>query len=185
MTLIVAIVGLPGSGKTCLQTYLGKRLHANGRKVVTNYRVKFPHTALPSLPPRKPKEPQEEWLQRVHKVFGELQDTLILWDEAHIYVDSRHSSSGQNVLWSYFITQTRKRGVDLLFTTQALHQVDLRLRTLVNMVIDCKDMGQDLTLATLWQPSTTDSGWARGKRMLLQRAWVYKDFDSYQVITGT
>lgn len=36
--------------------------------------------------------------------------------------------SKRNRLWSYFINQTRKRDVDLYFTTQFFRQVELRLR---------------------------------------------------------
>jgi hypothetical protein len=63
-----------------------------------------------------------------HVLDWELHDCLIILDEAYIYLDSRSSASKMNKLFTYFISQTRKRDVDLYICTQHIDQVDKRLR---------------------------------------------------------
>lgn len=65
------------------------------------------------------------------------QNAIVVLDEIHIFIDSRRSVSSRNVIISYFLTQTRKKGVLLFWTSQQAHQVDKRLRSNSDFIIEC------------------------------------------------
>lgn len=60
--------------------------------------------------------------------LDKLEKCVVILDEAHIYLDSRRSASKTNMTTSYFILQTRKRGIILIYTAQLGTSVDKRLR---------------------------------------------------------
>lgn len=134
--MILAFVGTVGSGKTlsavyeCYQYY--KRL---GYTVYSNIGLNFPHVKL-----------TRKVLDQLIKEKKGLQNAVLLMDEIHISVDSRSSMSKRNKAISYFILQTRKRNVRLLYTTQHLHQVDKRLRDTTDIICFCKNLSNKTSL---------------------------------------
>lgn len=70
----------------------------------------------------------------------QLQNAVLLLDEMHIWIDSRSSMKQKNKAITYFILQTRKRNVRLLYTTQHLHQVDKRLRDTTDVIVFCRNI---------------------------------------------
>jgi len=113
--MIIGIIGKRGSGKTLLMTKLAHDLVNKQRVVYTNIGFFFPHELL-----------NKEFFQDYKN--QQLQGCGIFIDEIYIYVDSRTSQKKSNRLLSYFFNQTRKRNVDLFYSTQFFNQVDLRLR---------------------------------------------------------
>lgn len=93
-------------------------------KVMANYGVKFEHDKLNA--------------DRLTAMGMDLQNCVMAIDEIHVLLDSRNSISKRNKLLTYFILQTRKRGVVLMFTTQDEGQVDLRLRRNVDFWVYCR-----------------------------------------------
>lgn len=114
VTIIIAFVGTVGSGKTLSAVYEAYKYYKyKGYTVYSNIGLKFPHIKL-----------NRKTLDALIKEKKGLQDAVLLMDEVHISVDSRSSMSKRNKAISYFVLQTRKRNVRLLYTTQHLHQVD-------------------------------------------------------------
>jgi len=79
--------------------------------------------------------------------------TLML-DEIHTMFDGRRSASRENIDFSIFISQCRKRRFNVYYTSQWITGADSRIRTLTNELIRCfahyslKDVG----LGTLSEP---------------------------------
>jgi hypothetical protein len=63
----------------------------------------------------------------------ELEDCLMLWDEIYQMMDSRSSGTKLNKASSYYVVQTRKRGVDLYVCTHHIENVDVRLRRAIDV----------------------------------------------------
>lgn len=59
---------------------------------------------------------------------------VLVIDEIQSLFDSRRSMQRQNLDFSYFIQQIRKRGIILLCTTQYTNTVDLRLRQHIDVL---------------------------------------------------
>lgn len=104
----------------------------SGRKIVSNDHLNiegFQHFSL-------------EWFLE-HLVDHEMEDCIILWDEAYQMADSRSSATKINKLATYFAVQTRKRGVDLYICTHFLDHIDLRLRRAVDIRAACRTFIED------------------------------------------
>jgi len=67
----------------------------------------------------------------------QLQNVTIGIDELTVYVDCRVSGAKKNRAFSYFILQSRKRNVNVYYTTQDLNMIDLRVRQHTHIIINC------------------------------------------------
>lgn len=115
--MIIGIYGDLGSGKTLFMTLLGYILYNKGYNIMANYHLNFPYQPIN--------------LQKIE----ELNKCAILIDELHIFIDSRRSMSKFNQKFSYFILQTRKRGIIFIYTSQFKRSVDLRIRDITDISI--------------------------------------------------
>ncbi len=122
--MIVGIIGKRGSGKTITMAKTVKDMLKKGKTVYTNFHINL-------------KAIDKKYHSKIHLLDSnffknykdfKLYNCALFLDEIYIYIDSRSSMSKRNRLWSYFINQTRKRDVDLYFTTQFFRQVEVRLR---------------------------------------------------------
>ncbi len=112
--MIIGINGDIGSGKTILAVYFAYKLEKKNYRVMSNVPIKFPDG--------KESEPIDV------RDLENLDNCVIVLDEAHTILDSRRSASKTNLTTSYFILQTRKRGIILIYTAQLGTSVDKRLR---------------------------------------------------------
>lgn len=73
-----------------------------------------------------------------HVQDQEMENCILILDEAYLYMDSRSGQSKMNKLFSYFIAQTRKRDVDMFVAVQHIDLVDKRLRRAVDERGTCR-----------------------------------------------
>lgn len=65
-----------------------------------------------------------------------LNNASVFLDEITLYMDCRLSGSKQNLLMGYLVLQSRKRGIDIYYTTQDLDLVDYkRLVKYTNLIV--------------------------------------------------
>lgn len=127
--MILGFIGTVGSGKTLSMTKQAYEYYKKGMTIYSNYHLNFPYERLD-------KTTFDELISETRQ----LQDCVILLDELHIWLDSRSSGKKKNKTITYFILQTRKRNVRLLFSTQHFHQVDKRLRDTVDILTYCTNV---------------------------------------------
>lgn len=124
--------GQTGSGKTlsaireCVKdVILGRTLYSNMQKI-TN--LPYFYVDLEDL---------------ILMVSNEELDTnddrpkTLLLDEIHTMFDGRRSSSRENIDFSVFISQCRKRKFNVYYTSQWISGADVRIRTLTTELIRC------------------------------------------------
>lgn len=68
----------------------------------------------------------------------ELEDCILLLDEFYQIVDSRSSQTKLNKLFTYFVVQTRKRGVDLYLCTHHITHLDIRVQRAIDIRGACR-----------------------------------------------
>lgn len=100
----------------------------SGRKVISNDHLNFDFTHFDI----------SYFLEHIVQNDTELEDCILLVDEFYQIADSRSSATKLNKLWSYFVVQTRKRGVDLYICTHHLDHIDLRNRRAVDIRGACR-----------------------------------------------
>jgi hypothetical protein len=111
-----------GNGKTMAMTWFGYEDYLEGRKVLSNYKTSFTEMAT---------------VENMVEMFNttDLQDITFLIDEIHVVFDSLGHKQNKTRLITNMITQTRKRNVDLYFTTQRWKNVHTRLRSMTAYVL--------------------------------------------------
>jgi len=119
LIVIEGYVGLPGSGKTYTIVELALK-EAKSRPVFSNFPIAH---------------------ENVH-LYGpddvlDLPPGLIIMDEAHLYMPARGSLQ-LPMSWLALFSQTRKRGWDLLWSTQHENRVDRVLRDVTNWMWLCE-----------------------------------------------
>jgi len=125
--MIVGIVGQMGSGKTLSMVFFAYHYQKQGKKILSNFRVRFPHRIIT----------KKDIIEYGKGCSKELEDTLICLDEVQIMLDSRLHAKKGNRLISYMLLQSRKRSVDWFYTTQQFHNVEKRLRENTDLIIEC------------------------------------------------
>lgn len=140
--MIILFIGTVGGGKTLSMTWEGFQYYRQGYQVYANYRLTFPKIKgclEPILINKK-------LFDTMIKEKQQLQNAVLLFDELHIWLDSRGSMEKKRKGITYFILQTRKRNVRLLGTTQHLHQVDKRFRDSVDILCYCSNLSNKSSL---------------------------------------
>lgn len=124
--MIIGIEGALGSGKTVqMIRYLYKDKFNLGNEVKTNFKTVFskPLDILGILGITEKTKMKDINI----KTAPNLNNVSIGIDEITVFMDCRRSQSKMNLLLSYFILQTRKRNVQLYYTTQDFGMIDTRL----------------------------------------------------------
>lgn len=125
--MIITLEGVMGSGKTTTAAALAYvESQTTGRKVISNVHLNFPFTHFDI----------QFFLE--HLADETLEDCILILDEAYLYLDARTSAGKLNKLFTYFMVQTRKRGVDLYVCTHHIDIVDKRLRRAVDIRGVCR-----------------------------------------------
>lgn len=124
--MIFGFIGNMGSGKTLSMVKEAYSLYNKGFTIYSNIKLNFPH-----------KDYDSSLLEGYATDNKSFYKAVFLLDEAHIFMDSRASLSRRNKVLTAFLTQTRKKDVILIFTTQFIHQIDKRLRHVCDAIIEC------------------------------------------------
>lgn len=126
--MIEAYVGLPGMGKTLGATHRVCWLLANGEDVISNISI------TDKVYGSNRKTRKFTGLQD----FVSLKNCTFFLDEANIILDSRQfAKTPPEVL--HKLAQSRKYGLNMIYTTQGFGHAEARLRDLTNYVWDSKN----------------------------------------------
>lgn len=188
--------GQTGSGKTLgaikesVKDYLlGRELYATMKKIQN---IPYRYVDL------------EDLILMVQNEELDIDDGIpktLLLDEIHTMFDGRRSSSRENIDFSIFISQCRKRRFNVYYTSQWITGADSRIRTLTTEFVRCyaKYDPKDYGLGTPTEPEpiqlaqvTSDvidmqeNPTTYKKRLKILPRWrnrpFYKFYDTYEVI---
>lgn len=131
---VYGILGGIGSGKTLAMVHLARQDSImRGKKILTNIRMDIKNAEMisPSMMDSLP---------------SGLRNTTMCIDEIHNFMDSRSAAKKNVKKRTHFILQSRHAGeglLDIIFTTQFMHQVDKRLRDNCDVKIYPKILHRD------------------------------------------
>ena len=123
------ILGERGAGKTLLAVGMGTLLQKTGLKLVSN-------VTFHSLPYRR-----MTFAQFVAEAEN-IRDCVAIFDEFHVGADSYKWWNQKVAVITEFLTQTRKRNVTMILTTQRMDTIASRARKMVDYVYQV-EAGQD------------------------------------------
>jgi len=105
----------------------GEEASRDHKKVICNNHLNFPYTHF---------DPQY-FLE--HLEDEEMEDCILIYDEpAQAGLDSRSTSTKFNKLMSYFVGQSRKRGVDIYFCLLHIDMMEKRIRRWIDVRGTCR-----------------------------------------------
>jgi len=155
--MLIGIQGKMGAGKTWFQTILAQYLHEkHGVPLLATYDFKKTDYAR---------------LTDAKQLFS-FESGVIAWDEIWISLDARLWTD--NVFVTRFINQTRKKKIILLYTTQHIRQVEMRVRNGTDVLIHCEKKGSFHQFTFVdWQYQTI------GRRLIVPKRDMTRYFDLY------
>ena len=169
--MLIGIEGNVGTGKTLYLVRCLKKDHDNGRPIYTNLKLKNI--------PYKPFDIDKFLSGESDK---ELYNATIGIDEITVYMDCRVSSSKHNLLMGYLVLQSRKRDIDIYYTTQSLDLVDYkRLVKYTNYIVSC-DKFEDEKLENYRKYQFFDVYHETSTEKAMDITPYYKYYDTNQII---
>lgn len=115
--------GAKGKGKTLTMVKDAYVYHLNGYKIYSNMKsIKFAIYI------------SSEDIMKITKE-SPLRDCVLLIDEVQTLFNARRSMKKENVQFSFFIQQIRKRNIEMLATTQFSNSVDLIFRQHIDYIV--------------------------------------------------
>ena len=122
--MICLVLGAQGSGKTLFLTKEAYATYRKGKDVYSNFKLNFPHKVLKFR----------------DMINTNLENCTVLIDEGALWgLNSRDSMSRDNKkLTVSFISQCRKKGVDLFISAQIVRLLDCRVRENASYFIFCE-----------------------------------------------
>jgi len=130
--MLIGIEGNIGSGKTVYAIRCLKIDYANNRKIISNtplFNIEYEDFNI------------EKFMSNDDIYRKSLNNATILLDEITVYMDCRLSGSKQNLLMGYLVLQSRKRNLDIYYTTQNLDLVDYkRLVKYTNIIVYAQEI---------------------------------------------
>jgi len=124
--MIITYLGRRGSGKTLTMVKDAYIEFKRGKTIVSNM------TGIPFAQFMDNKD-----ILALDK-NSTLKNAVILIDEAQIFFDSRRSMKKENISFSNFVQQIRKRNIDLYLTTQFANSIEKRLRDHTDIIAKVK-----------------------------------------------
>lgn len=165
--MIIGFVGPRGSGKSASMVLEAYRWYQKGYTVFSNIDLSFEHQPYTA-----------KMIENFASDKNPLSRAVVLIDEAHVLLDSRSSVTKRNKIISYFILQTRKRDVHVLYTTQSFHQIEKRLRDQSDMLISCKFNAS----STMVQQTITDTATFKVIKRVIDISPVFKLYDTNAIV---
>lgn len=164
--MIIGFTGKVGSGKTLLMTYFLNKYYKRNWRVMTNYGLTFKH--------------EKANFSAFQDLKIDLNHVALGIDEIHLWMDSRTSMKKRNRVFSYFITQSRKRNLIFYWTSQRFGQIDKRLRENTDYLFECKKYKSGNKV--IIRASMTDMDSGKTKKITLKANPIFKLYDSHEII---
>lgn len=120
--MIVLYKGARGRGKTLTMVKDGLGYYQEGYRVLRNFECSFGDYI-----------DNEEILELSKD--SNLNNCVMMIDEVQIFFDNRRSMTKQNITFSNFVQQIRKRNIIILCTTQYSNTIDIRLRQHLDIIV--------------------------------------------------
>jgi len=119
--MIILYKGSRGKGKTLSMVKDGLGFYNEGYNIIRNFHCSFGRYM------------DSDGILGLSK-DSNINNAVMMIDEIQIFFDNRKSMTKQNISFSYFVQQIRKRNIIILCTTQYSNTIDIRLRQHLDII---------------------------------------------------
>ena len=192
--MIEIFEGRLGGGKTYSATFRAEQHFARGGHLYTNIELKaeewppfMEQQGYVGFSPEQIHLIKSEDIARFYEVtpIGEKDcPTLVIVDEAHIWLDQRAFNKRELDQLFFFLTQSRKQNTDVIFISQNRKNLDARIGRLVQYVWTFRDMRRWRlpVFYVKWPfPHLVQSCWDYDGKTLLLKKWLVWDERRYKL----
>ena len=170
MTGLFLTIGKQGAGKTLYTVNLLLN-NLNGRKVYSNIKLfNIDYTYMND----------SILLDLIKNDINQLNDSIIILDEIHIYLDSRDFMKQNNRELQSIFSQLRKRNILILATTQYLLNVDVRIRRQIKNIFELSHISGNVFNIKVYDIDGYYSRYLHENNLDLSLG--YKYYDTFEVI---
>lgn len=167
------IIGPQGSGKTLLSVALTFELS----KLYHNKKI-FSNTTLNNI--EYEKFNFDDLLNNIKENNNYYDDSIIIFDEIHIFLNSLDYYKKQNRIVQSFFSQLRKRKIFLIGTAQYILNVDVRIRRQAKRVLEVFKRNNHIYEVYV---HLIDGYFTRQiDTVLLKLDMYYKNYNTYEII---
>ena len=169
--MIIMYKGRRGAGKTLTMVKDALSFYDNGWTIYSNFDISIPYKKI-----------SNEDIINLPNNKG-IRDCVLMIDEIQTIIDSRRSMKSDNLNFSYFIQQIRKRNIILLCTTQFTRTTDLRLREHVDIIVKPKiNLNYPIVEAQYFDiTSEEDLGFIESRIIIFNPALVWGLYDTNEI----
>lgn len=161
--MLIGIFGQMGSGKTLIMSILAYELRKKGVELYTNYDLSGTTERIRTIEDLKQKD-----------------TGIVALDEFWLTVDSRDWKN--NIFWTQWILQTRKKNLIVFYTTQTTGQVDIRIRHATNLWIFCEKNKKKKYFRYTYLSGTNHTIVKSFKLSYEKAKAYYTKYDTYEVL---
>ena len=176
MTKIIGLIGDEGTGKTLMTVILTAMFKVTNKniEIFSNMRsLKIKHYDFNTT-----------FLTMINNIKLDRSllnsNRLAIVDEVYRYMDSRQSMTKRNIKLSQELVQIRKSRFNLIYTSVLFEMIDLRLRSISDVIIHCKDYDPESN--KLKYNILNKYGIIYAKKMITVNPYVYELYDTYEHI---
>ena len=169
--MIIGIVGSMRGGKTISMVAFAHKYFLQGSTIYANLGLKFKFEPLR--------------MADISNCDHDFNNALLAIDEIHLFMDSRQSMTKNSRIISYFITQSRKRNLVLVYTTQQSGQVDKRLRANTDYFIKCDNLSPKDAKKDVFIKMTINDMMGHQVIKIFKADPYFELYDTHQVIDFT
>lgn len=138
-------IGKQGSGKTLFTTKLAIDNFNGERKIYSNYSLYgLPFQKITLGNEKEVANGAIDILDKLDEDNNYFDNSIMLLDEIHIYLDSLDFMRKNNRRLQVFFSQLRKRNILLLGTTQYIMNVDIRIRRQCKNVFEMQNVKDNI-----------------------------------------
>jgi len=168
--MIIMYKGRRGAGKTLTMVKDALGFYNNGWDIYSNFSIGIPYKKIDNV-------------GLLNLGENNIRDCVILVDEIQLLMDSRRSMKKENLNFSYFIQQIRKKGIVLLCTTQFTRTTDVRLREHVDIVVKPKFLKQYPVVEVEYFDMTSeeDLGYIESKVIIYDPIKLFNLYDTNEI----
>ncbi len=137
LSWIFGFCGPKGSGKTLSMTYFLAWLMVEGKRVFSNYPIRF--NGIDRFGNIKEYASEQLSFEELYGLSENLSNCVVSIDELPLYAESRTSMKVANRVINYTLMMARHRGMSFFYTTQRFGWVDNRIQYSTDVRVECKD----------------------------------------------